>query len=144
MEKGFPLTSKNPLVVGEFYDGAYGPTIILVLSSITAAKWLRRVFLEQIDNAEPHDLSVEPHMRASNMSSLRLITRASGREIELKRVSDKPAPSFTIYGTRSGWQYVAELIDPFCNGQSGHQYFADLAGDDALVEVSFGEGPMQA
>jgi hypothetical protein len=116
----------------------------LVLNSIEAAAWLRQVFLDQMDRKDQRELSEEPEMRVNNVASLRLVTRASERDIELKRVTDTVPASFTVFSTQHGWQYVANLIEPFFDGQPGHQYFADLAGDDALVEISFREGLVRA
>ena len=134
------MTFDNPLIVGDFYEGANGPTILLILNSIKAATWLRQVFIEQADRAEPRDLAAEPEVRVSNLEGLRLATRVQGSDIELKRDdTGSNGATFVLAASERGWRDVADLIEPFTNGRPGHQYFPDLAGDDAVIEVSFGE-----
>ncbi len=130
---------ENRKIVGEYYVGAYGPTIILILNSIESAKWLHDAFLAQIDCVEERKITGS-YLELKNVESLSLLSHSSGREIEIMRTTDSHPNSFTIFGTVGGWRDMAGMMEPFMEGQVGHQYFGDELGDDALLEVSFGEG----
>jgi hypothetical protein len=55
----------------------------------------------------------------------------------LKRQDDEVA--FVWSATRAGWLHLADLTQSLCAGGVGHHYLTDDRGDDALVELSFGE-----
>ena len=132
------MSRQQPLLEGDFYEGAYGPSILLVLTSREAVAWLRSIF---------NDLA-----RASIGAVLRLDSQPSveiGAELtalELCRVEHTPDRhlvqasdgSFTWSCTADEWQTASLMLEPLLE-QSGHQYLTSETDDDAIIEVSYGE-----
>jgi hypothetical protein len=133
-------TEDDPvLIIGDFYPGAYGPTIILFLKSIEAANWLRDVFEEVVRLPAPKLITNDPHMRVTGLTDLALVCRGEGPEIELRTAGRDDPPSFLWSATTNGWRHLIGLMGPFCDGHPGHQYLTREGIDDALVEVSLDE-----
>jgi hypothetical protein len=132
------VAGQPPLLEGDFYEGAYGPSILLVLTSREAVAWLRSVF---------DDLA-----RGSIGAVLRLDTQprveigAALTALQLRRVEATPDRhlvqardgSFTWSCTADEWQTASLLLEPLLK-QSGHQYLTSETDDDAIIEVSYGE-----
>jgi hypothetical protein len=131
--------SEDLLVRGDYYQGAFGPSIILVLSSPQAARWLQGIFRSTTALSSPLSLSTDPHVRLNNVDDLSLVHRTSGSEVELRREPSRDLVGFVLSATEQGWQYLADLMEPLAEGQTGHQYLTREGVDDALIEVSLGE-----
>ncbi len=133
------VQSSVPLIVGDYYAGAYGPTIILILRSTASCVWLQRVFRDLGDNNSPRVLTSEPQARIVNVDIIEMRCQPDGPVVALRHPDNGSEKSFAWYATPDGWRYQADLIQPFCDGGSGHQYLTDDKDDVALIEVSFGE-----
>jgi hypothetical protein len=132
---GIPET---PLLEGDFYEGAFGPSILLVLTSRESVTWLREVF---------GDLAVAPTERLfSLVSQPEVQIGAAVGDILLRRVSIPPEKHlaredydrFVWSCTSDEWETMSLLLEPFLE-RPGHQYLTNEGADDALIEVSFGE-----
>jgi hypothetical protein len=127
------------VITGDFFEGAYGPTVLLTVPSTQAAIWLRQVFIDQEGRLTDRDLLSEPEVDVGHLAHLILTTSLSSNDIETKsRTSEEPL-TVSILATRRGWPRIAELLDPFCQGVTGHQYFGDEEDDEVLFEITFGE-----
>jgi hypothetical protein len=127
------------LVDGDYYQGAYGPSIILILTSPQAVRWLDDVFLRLEQSSVPFELSADPAVNITNVATLSLVPRPDGEESELRLVGAGVPASFVWYLTPSGCREVRMLIEPFLADKHGHQYLTREYVDDALVELSYGE-----
>jgi len=152
MEKYIPVTeaarlvdrvtqssAQPPLLTGDFYPGAYGPTIILSISSVEACAWLQGAFRELARSGAPRKLAAEPEVRLANIHGLEMIRRSTGPRVSLSRRRDEADADFVWAATADGWLYLADLIQSFCDGGSGHHYLTENTDDAALIELSFGE-----
>lgn len=125
------------LVIGEYGISADGPTILLVLTSRYAASWLKGVLLGMVGSDGSIDLTSEPGMSLKGLGKLELVRcvkEGRGRLERMRRTAD-----FVWSGCDVDWQAAAELLQPFVEGVAGHQYLTSSAGDDAIIEVSYGE-----
>jgi hypothetical protein len=150
MGKGVPVSEPRqpvraasdeqaPLIVGDFYAGAYGPTIILILSSLGAGAWLQETLRELAKGGPARMLTSEPRVFVAHIDDIEMTTRATGPCVSLKRRDGESDKSFVWSATREGWLYLADLTEPLCAGGVGHHYLTDDKDDDGLIELSSGE-----
>ena len=128
----------DPLVDGDYYNSAYGPSILLTLRSAEATRWLRATF----DNLASGAIGDAFRLDAQPVVTM----REPIAELALLLVGQVPAKH--LVKTREGvfawsctadeWSRLSLLIEPL-EHQSGHQYLTSEMDDDALIEVSFGE-----
>ena len=132
-------TSRQPpLLEGDFYEGAYGPSILLVLTSREAVQWLRTIF-DDLARA-----SVGAVTRLDSQPGVEL--GAALTALELRRVEHTPDRhlvqardgSFTWSCTADEWRTASLMLEPLLD-RPGHQYLTSETHDDAIVEVSYGE-----
>jgi len=133
------LGEKSPLLVGDFYDGAYGPTIILIASSPAACGWLQDAFRELAHGGPSHTLTAEPEMRFTNVEAIEMVCRPDGPRVTLRHSDGTDGRDFVWSATADGWLCLADLIQPLTDGGAGHQYLTEDEDDVALIELSVGE-----
>lgn len=126
------------LLVGEYGNGAYGPTIMLQLVSEESVVWLRSLFFRLIQAAISIELAEEPCVDLYQIR--RLSMRCGSPDRHLVRSG---TDAFDWIGDSAYWEDCAALMEPFISGQSGHQYLTSEAVDDALVQVSYREPQIQ-
>lgn len=132
--------SPENFIRGDFYAGAYGPTIILVLASVDACEYLHAVLLSlATEETASFVLTDDRRVRIQNIGSLKLSRVPDSAEVVLRRSNASHPPSFDWAASASAWELSAGLLEPFCAGEAGHQYLTREHIDDALIEVSFGE-----
>ncbi len=128
----------TPLLEGDFYEGAFGPSILLVLTTRESITWLRTLF---------DDLAAAPiGTVVSLVHQSEVSLGAAVGDLLLSRVSRKPGKNlvretydrFVWSCTSEEWQTSSLLLEPFLE-RSGHQYLTDEVVDDALIEVSYRE-----
>jgi hypothetical protein len=115
------MSRQPPLLEGDFYEGAFGPSILLVLTSREAVAWLRSIF-DGLARA-----SIGAVLRLDSQTGVEI--GAALTALELRRVEHPPdrhlvqAPdgSFTWSCTADEWQTVSLMLEPLLK-QSGHQY----------------------
>lgn len=129
--------ASNPDLRGEFGSGADGPTIFMVLSSQSSARWLRSLFLDMIESEVSIDLVEQPEAELYNIEALELVRVDKHRGRQLSKERHRIA--FAWCCTDDEWQTNAELLDPFVQGMTGHQRLTNVGVDDAIVDISFGE-----
>jgi len=129
----------EPLIVGDYYASASGPAIILILRSTAGCVWLQQVFRDLADGSSPRVFTGEPQVRIANVDVIEMVCRSDGPMVTLRHPDNGAEKSFAWSATADGWRYQADLIQPFCDGGSGHQYLNDERDDVAVIEVSFGE-----
>jgi len=127
-----------PFVEGDFYEGAFGPSILLVLTSTEAVSWLRGIFEELATAAIGTDLSLvgQPQVQigaALNDLRLCLVDREP-----IKHLVREEYDRFVWRCTSGEWEAMSLILEPFLD-QPGHQYLTVEGVDDALIEISFGE-----
>ena len=128
----------RPLIEGDYYQGAFGPSILLVLTSRKAVSWLDTVF-ETLETAE-----VDRDFRLDSQPGVEI--GAAVTAFLMRRVIHPPRRH--LVRERDGtfrWSCVADewhtarmLLEPL-RTQAGHQYLTSETDDDAIIEVSFGE-----
>jgi hypothetical protein len=127
------------LVTGDYYAGAFGPTIILFLASPAGAAWLEDEFRQVARTGRSRNIVDDQRIELPQVAALTLERRESGPDVELRRIDGKDSPSFVWTATEDGWLRLAGLMEPLASGQTGHQYLTRERIDDALIEVSLGE-----
>lgn len=137
-----PKPQLPPLVVGDFYAGAYGPTIILILMSPAAVGWFQEILRELGSGGPPKTLTSDSRVDVAHLDEIEMTTRSAGPPVSLKRGSGGKTV-FVWSATSEGWLHLAELTQAFCVGEKGHHYLTDDKRDDALIELSFGEHDAQ-
>ena len=125
------------MLVGDFYDGSYGPTIILIVSSPAACVWLQDVFRGLAHDDPSRTLTAEQGVRFTNVEAIEMICRPDGPRVTLRNGTHERA--FVWSATADGWLYLADLIQPLADGRAGHQYLTEDKDDVALIELSSGE-----
>jgi len=133
--------TRDLLIIGEFGEGAFGPTILLKLLSERSAEWLRSTFTRLAENPDvTPDLAGEPLVEIGGVRSLVLRHTSQAEDVVLRQV---PAPDggldFVWETDSESWAFAAGLMEPFVTGRTGHQYLTREGIDAALIEVSFGE-----
>lgn len=133
------LGERSPLLVGDLYDGAYGPTIILIASSAAACAWLQDVLRGLARGGPSRTLTAEPEVRFTNVKMIEMVCRLDGPRVTLRHGDGTDERAFVWSATADGWLYLADLIQSFVDGGAGHQYLTDDKDDVALIELSSGE-----
>jgi hypothetical protein len=129
----------SPLILGDLYDGADGPTIILVMLTVAAGDWLQDTFRNLARHKEPLTLTASPQVRVINVASMQMVCPDDGPRIALRSGDAAGDGSFVWSATAEGWLYLVDLIQPLCDGRAGHQYLTERKDDAALIELSSGE-----
>jgi hypothetical protein len=132
------MSHHGTLIEGDYGEGAFGPTILLVLLSVDATKWLRSTFgyLANAAVGTVFRLDNQPHVSigaAVTELSLRVVDRVPARHLVRDRTG-----GFTWSCTAEEWETASLLVEPLLN-QPGHQYLTSEVDDDALIKVSYGE-----
>jgi hypothetical protein len=131
------MSPQQPPLEGDFYEGAFGPSILLVLTSPEAVVWLRSIFDDLAAS------SIETVLRLDSQPTVEIGAALTALELRrVERASDRhlvqaPDGSFTWSCTADEWQTVSLMLEPLLE-QSGHQYLTSET-DDAIIEVSYGE-----
>ncbi len=149
MGKGVSMTESNQpmaaesegasLIMGDFYSGAYGPTIILILVSRAAGTWFQEILRTLASGGPARILTSDPRVCTAHVDEIEMTTRSAEPRVALKHSDSGSAKSFIWSATRDGWLYLADLTQPLCTDGVGHHYLTDDEDDDALIELSFGE-----
>jgi len=129
----------SPLILGELYDAADGPTIMLVMVTLAAGVWLQEAFRSLARLKEPRTLTPSPEVRVLDVASIQMVCVADGPRIALRSRDIGGDRSFVWSATVEGWLYLADLVQPLCDGAAGHQYLTEHKDDAALIELSSGE-----
>ena len=133
--------SENRVLV-EYYQGAYGPTLIVLLNSPQDGMHFKSIFLELAQgNVREAKFSQADFLRLENVKDVTLQVTAQPKEKKsLTRINDADEIAFNWSQTQDGWIRSVGLLDGLITADSpGHQYFTSEAVDDALVEISFME-----
>jgi hypothetical protein len=134
-----PADITQPLLIGDFYAGAYGPTIVLAMTSPAACEWLMRLFRDLAELGRPRLFTVEPEVRVANVHAIKMVRRPTGPPVSLHKDTNDGQESFVWSATEDGWLHSRDLVQSLCEVGSGHQYMNDERDDVALIELSLGE-----
>jgi hypothetical protein len=131
----------NQLIVGVYYQGARGPTIILKALSESSVEWLHGIFTRLAGGSDSGiDLVAMPEVSIQGVRVLNLEQVAEQPDIALQCTSRaSQGAEFRWVQDSLCWSHAAMLLEPFLSGKTGHQYLTQEGQDAALVEISFGE-----
>jgi hypothetical protein len=126
-------------ILVEYYDGAFGPTILLGIRERSDLGPLRRVFMMLADRErETIDLLTQEFVEVRGLHALTLFLVPDGKEggWTLQRVQDK-AGRIMFRWTRDaeGWLECAEKLDGLAEATGNAEQ--DLADGDALVVAEY-------
>lgn len=125
------------LLAGGFeLSGAYGPMILIEMPTQQSVRWLQDRFLSMTVESKTVDLAVTSGVLLDGVDHLELVI--DGLAVR-PRVYQRGARAFVWRCSTEGWATMAGLLEPFRNGQSGHQYVWDVLSGDVIVELSYGE-----
>ena len=131
----------TPILV-DFYVGAYGPTIRIVLDTPEQLQTFVKM-LRSLDSTEGVVIALEelPTFVLLGMKSFILRTVSSTSELaKLLTVLNSENSSVMWRQTSGGWKRAADRIEVFLNSaEPGHHYLTEEGVDDALVEVAYRE-----
>lgn len=138
--------TKDPmnLILIKYYIGAYGPTILIKVSSEDDLHYLHGLFkgLSRYDYDEI-SLSKNDRFVLSNMEDLMLKTLKKNKPCEKNLYMTKGTYSsqdFIWALDTDGWYDCLGLMEGLMKGSGkGHHYFTSEGDDDALVVVSYKE-----
>lgn len=128
-------------IIIDYYQGAYGPTIRLVLPTDGSARRLFEIFLAlSCGETTSAALTEMPNMKISGFEHLVLSVRpVDGSEKSLTIVDDT---TIRVDWSRSrrGWANAASLVKALIDyHHPAHQYLTTESVDDALIEVAYKE-----
>ena len=126
------------IIVWDFYDGAYGPSILAVLPDLAAVARLQDIFVHVASSGIATDLAQETGMQVRNMDSLELV-RTDPQHGERRTLSRIDNARFRWSCSAHQWHRHAALLDGFVKGHRGHHYLTEEGLDEALIEISYGE-----
>ncbi|MCI0398472.1 MAG: hypothetical protein L0332_35285 [Chloroflexi bacterium] len=135
--------AEQDVILVEYYQGAYGPTIRMAPTTLESLRRLRDFFLDLAEGRQEVELEDLGPARMVGIQSLsfRLGTRESplGGTLQGRR---QTATGLEFVWTNSAqeWMDCADMVDNMIvGGEPGHQYLTVEGVDDALVEVSYAE-----
>lgn len=133
--------AQETFLIGDFYRGAYGRTILLMLEPEHGARWFHGLLTDLArGEASGLDLVAAPETEIDGIDSFNLGLVAEQPDVALQRVDGDPGRiDFEWNQSASGWSHAAELVESFVKGGSGHHYLSLEDHDAALVEVSYRE-----
>lgn len=128
-----------PLIEGDFYEGAFGSSILLALTSRDAVTWLRTVFdsLAEADVGDVFRLDGPPRVEIGASITAFLLQRVE--QPPERHLVRAPDGGFMWSCAAEEWRTASLMLEPLLT-QSGHQYLTSETDDDGIIEVSFGEG----
>ncbi len=135
------MSKPEKRVLVDYYEGAYGPTLLIALHSLDDCLKLRAIFLGLADQTLLEvKLSETEFFRLQGVKDviLRITWGPSEDGKSLRRIDSAPGlPEFEWCNSQGGWRRCVGLLD----GLSGpsHQYVTTEGVDDVLVQVSFME-----
>ena len=122
--------------IGFDKSAAFGPTILIKPLTLDALRQFRDLILEIARSQTSVDLAETPGFGGRDIDSLVIEYSDDEDGGGLSQVG--AGPSFNWHGSATYWHHVVGLLEPLCDGQTGHQYLTD-ADDPAIVVLSFGE-----
>lgn len=137
-DKSSHMSAQRPLLEGDFYDSAYGPSILLVLTSQEAVAWLRSIF-EGIAGASAGSvIRLDTQPRVEIGAALTALELRRVEEAPTRHLVQAPNGTFTWSCTADEWETASVMLETLLE-QPGHQYLTSETDDDAIIEVSYGE-----
>ena len=134
--------STNAAIRVDFYPGAYGPTIRIILNTRQQLQTFLNT-LQSLDANEDVSIALEelPDFALSGIQRFVFQTVLSTQESSKKlTISGGQNPSVTWKQTREDWKLAADQVAVFTSGDSpSHHYLTYEGIDDALVEVAYRE-----
>ncbi len=129
------------LIEGAFYQGAYGPTIIMKVLSREAVDWLAGVFMDLAEHSDACiELTVASGVHLEAVSLLKLQRVDEQPDVALKQLADvTEGAEFAWSQDAENWRTSATLLTALLDRGSGHQYLTHEGKDAALIEISFEE-----
>lgn len=130
------------MILVDYYEGAYGPTIRLNAISIESLTQIRDFFLElaaaKVSEASFDELGSVKVIGIKALV-LKFVPESKEQKKTLKLVQvTSEGPIFHWSRSSEGWMDCAGLVDGLLEHQGpAHQYLTNEAVDDALVELAF-------
>jgi hypothetical protein len=129
---------ESSLAEVDLYDGAYGPSVLIILVEKESIAWLRGIFKNMVDTPFDSTVSLAELPRVNWGASLDDIVFSRVPQPLGRKFTHETPGRFLWKCTSSEWATMSLLLEPLLR-QPGHQYLTSEETDDALVEVSFGE-----
>jgi len=130
------LTKKGAIFV-DFYPGAYGPTLIIIIDEIEELVFFKTL-ISKLCNNNTNRLSLHEYEKfnISGISDL-VLEVSNNRHSEIKVTKER----IVLYGTKDTWETCCCLVDALIKTSSGHQYFERYFeyDEDIVVELSYKE-----
>lgn len=133
-------TASEKLIVGDYYQGAFGPTLLIRALYKRSVRWLHDILSQLAETGGDVDLIALPEVSIQGVRTLKLELVDEQPEVALRLQSSAArGVDFLWRQDVKGWRAAASLIEPFLSGQTGHQYLTQEGRDEVLIEISFGE-----
>jgi hypothetical protein len=129
------MSEESPLVEGEYGEGAYGPTIMLIAPNVDGIRYLRSIFDSLASSAEGFTIRLGEEREVVLNAALWALTLRVVADVRSCHLTRDRDGGFEWVGTPSEWHTLSQLIAPLLQ-QRGHQYLTSEVDDDALIEIS--------
>lgn len=128
-------------IFADYYNGAYGSTLMIVTSSKDDLTFLRQLFADLANRDITIKFEELEKFKISGFKTLHLKQIPDNSPSGLRIIDKKlKEPELVWELSALEWLECAELIDGLLlNDSPGHQYLSSTLSDDVLVEVSFKE-----
>lgn len=135
---------KRDIILLDYYDGAYGPTLRIDVQSTPSLLRIKDVFIQLAGSKElTINFTEIPFVKVIGLDQLILkrVVSDKDQEKKLKFVKNNPGEIvFCWVMAASGWELCVDLIHGILDSNHpGHQYLTEEGIDDALVELAFME-----
>ena len=127
------------LTTADLYEGAYGLTLYLDISSDYHLNKLRALFL-QLANGSVTQLALakETGFLLTGVGSIQLVCTADEDEKKTVFLLKQNATRHLEWkATQDQWQFYIELLQGFTAGEPAHQYLSEEGVDDVLIKVAY-------
>jgi hypothetical protein len=130
---------ERPLLIeGDYFAGAYGPSILLILVSPEAAQWLKVLFDGLADQGTGASVELTGMPEVTIGAALTDLTLSVVDDAPTRHLVRSRDGSVRWSCTSEEWRTAGQLVEPLID-HPGHQYLTSEIDDDAIVEVSRGE-----
>lgn len=132
------------IILLDYYDGAYGPTLRIDVEAASQLERLKRVFadLAHGEREQTNLLDVDGVKASTNVQQVVLAHDPSIRagQKALRVIHAKAGVVILWGGASAYWSRCAGLVSGLLEvGRAAHQYLSQEAVDDALIELAFME-----
>ena len=132
------MSDVQALLEGEYGEGAYGPTIMLIVPNVAGIVCLRSIFERLASSPDGFTIRLGEERGVVLNAALWALTLRVVDNVRSRHLTHDEHGGFEWVGTQAEWRTMSQLIEPLLH-RRGHHYLTSEIDDDALVELSHAE-----